>query len=55
MVAHAYPTPDTRKDALPLAVRVMHGKGTVVVCPGPIASAYGNGSTPIIRSVVRLN
>jgi hypothetical protein len=24
-----------------------------VLCPGPIASAYGNGSTPIIRSVVR--
>ena len=54
VVANAYPTPDTRKGSLPLAVRVNHGKGTVVVCPGPIASAYGNGSTPIIRSVVRL-
>jgi hypothetical protein len=53
VIAHAYPMPDTRKDALPLAVRVVHGKGTVVVCPGPIASAYGNGSTPIIRSVMR--
>ena len=50
VVANAYPTPDTRKGSLPLAVRVNHGKGTVVVCPGPIASAYGNGSTPIIRS-----
>jgi hypothetical protein len=53
VIAHAYPAPDTRKDALPLAVRVAHGKGNVVVCPGPIASAYGNGSTPIIRSVLR--
>jgi hypothetical protein len=53
VIAHAYPVPDTRKDAVPLAIRVIHGKGTVVVCPGPIASAYGNGSTPIIRSVVR--
>jgi hypothetical protein len=53
VIAHAYPMPDTRKDAVPLAVRVVHGKGTVVLCPGPIASAYGNGSTPIIRSVVR--
>jgi hypothetical protein len=53
VIAHTYPKPDTRKEAAPLAIRVVHGKGTVVVCPGPIASAYGNGSTPIIRSVVR--
>jgi hypothetical protein len=45
--------PDTRGEALPLAIRAVHGKGTVVVCAGPIASAYGNGSTPIIRSVMR--
>lgn len=53
IIANAYRTPDTRKDALPLAVRVNHGKGSVVACPGPITSAYGNATTPIIRSVVR--
>ena len=53
-VASAYPTPDTRKDAVPIAVRVRHGKGSAVVCPGPIASSYGNGSTPILRSLARL-
>ena len=53
VIASAYRSLDARKDSFPLAVRMTHGKGTVVVCPGPIASAYGNGSTPIIRSVVR--
>ena len=53
IVANAYRTADTRKDALPLAVCFNHGKGSVVACPGPIASAYGNATTPIIRSVVR--
>jgi hypothetical protein len=53
IMAHAYRTLDTRKSTVPLAVRVHHGKGTVVVCPGPIASAYGNTRTPILRSIVR--
>jgi hypothetical protein len=53
IVANAYRTHDTRKDDLPLAVRLQHGKGTVVVCPAPLASAYGKGSAPILRSVVR--
>ncbi len=53
IVAYAYRTPDTRKDALPLAVRVTHGKGTAIVCPGPILSTYGNDTTPILRSLVR--
>lgn len=52
IAARAYRAPDTRKDAFPLAVRVQHGKGSVIVCPGPIASSFGNASTPILRSVV---
>lgn len=54
VIASAYLTPDTRKDAVPIAARIPHGKGVVVVCPGPIASAYGNGDTPILRSLARL-
>jgi hypothetical protein len=53
ILATAYRTSDTRKDMLPLAVGVKHGKGSVVVCPGPIMTAYGNGSTPILRSILR--
>ncbi len=60
IVARAYRTPDTRPGptadakyaALPLAVYLPHGKGSVVVCPGPIASTYGNDSAPILRSLV---
>jgi hypothetical protein len=60
IVAHAYRAPDTRPGAtagvgdaaLPLAVRLPYGKGTAVVCLGPIASAYGSDSTPILRSLV---
>ncbi len=54
--AYAYPSPDARpnadKAALPLAVRVRLAKGSVIVCPGPIASVYGHDSTPILRSLV---
>jgi len=53
IAAHAYLAPDTRQIALPLAVRITHGKGSVLVCPGPIASTYGGDSTPILRSFVR--
>lgn len=53
IVAHAWHIADTRKDSVPLAVRVQHGAGIVVVCPGPLASAYAHASTPILRSVVR--
>jgi hypothetical protein len=53
VVAWAYRTVDTRKDRLPLAVRVQHGAGTVVVCAGPLASAYDYAATPILRSLVR--
>jgi hypothetical protein len=53
VVAFAYRTVDTRKNMLPLAIRLDHGKGSVLVCPGPIFSTYGNDSSPIIRSVVR--
>ena len=53
IVAHAYRTHDTRKDTLPLAVTVSHGMGTAVICPAPLASVYGNDSTPILRSIVR--
>jgi hypothetical protein len=53
VLARAYHTSDTRKESQALAVRVTHGKGTVVVCPGPVVSAYAGGSTPIIRSVMR--
>ena len=56
ILAQAWPTPDSRPDAdqpaLPLAVQFAVGKGTVVVCPGPIASTYGDDSTPILRSLV---
>jgi hypothetical protein len=55
-----YRAPDTRPGAtagvsdaaLPLAVRLPHGRVTAVVCLGPIASAYGSDSTPILRSLV---
>jgi hypothetical protein len=53
IVATGYRTADTRKDAVPIAIRVKHGQGTVVVCPGPIASMYGGASSPILRSAVR--
>jgi hypothetical protein len=52
-VANAWRATDTRQDSLPLAVRVQHGKGTAIVCPGPLASAYANAGTPILRSVAR--
>jgi hypothetical protein len=60
IAAYAYRTPDTRPPttpdannaALPLAVHLPHGKGSAVVCPGPIASTYGNDSTPILRALV---
>ncbi|HWG20590.1 MAG TPA: alpha-amylase family protein [Terracidiphilus sp.] len=51
IIASAYPAPDTRKDAVPIAARIRHGQGIVVVCPGPVASSYGNASTPILRSL----
>jgi hypothetical protein len=50
-IAWAWAAPDSRKDAVPLAVRIQHGKGSAVVCAGPLASAYANASTPILRSV----
>ena len=53
IAAHAYLAPDTRQIALPLAVHIPCGRGTVVVCPGPIASTYGGDSTPILRSLLR--
>ncbi|MFP5210784.1 MAG: hypothetical protein ACLGRW_16010 [Acidobacteriota bacterium] len=54
VVAAAYPTPDARKNAIPIAAQVRHGRGAAVVCPGPIASSYGNADTPILRSLARL-
>ena len=51
-LAWAWPTADTRKDAMPLAVLARHGKGTAVVCPGPLMSEYANAGTPILRSVL---
>jgi hypothetical protein len=51
IAAQAWRTPDTRKPALPLAIRMSHGKGTVVVCPGPLTSGYGDASSPILRAV----
>ena len=53
IILNAYRTLDTRKDTLPLGLRIRHGKGSVVVCPGPITSAYGMARTPIIRSAAR--
>jgi hypothetical protein len=56
VLAYAYRSPDARpnpnQSPLPLAVRLPHNKGSVVVCPGPIASAYASDSTPILRSLV---
>jgi len=51
VAALAWRTPDTRKPALPLGLRMSHGKGTVVVCPGPLSSAFGDASSPILRAV----
>ena len=52
--AYAYRTPDTRKNMLPLAVRVNYGKGIVVVCPGPLASGYADATgSPILRKLSR--
>jgi hypothetical protein len=53
IVLQAYRTLDTRKDTLPLGLRVRHGKGSVVVCPGPLTSAYGMARSPLIRSAAR--
>lgn len=53
VIAFAYPAPDTRKDALAIAVHARYGRGSAVICPGPIASYFGNASTPILRSLTR--
>lgn len=53
VIASAYPAPDARKDGIPIAVLVQHGRGSAVICSGPIASSYGNASTPILRSLAR--
>jgi hypothetical protein len=52
-LAWAWAAADTRKDAVALAVRARHGKGSAVVCPGPLMAEYANAGTPILRGVVR--
>jgi hypothetical protein len=52
--AYAYRTPDTRKNMLPVAVRVNFGKGVAVVCPGPLASGYADATgSPVLRKLSR--
>ena len=51
--AYAYRTSDTRKNMLPLAVRVRCGKGTAVVCPGPLATGYATANSKIFRELGR--
>lgn len=53
VLGHAWPSPDSRKDSMPVAVGLQHGKGTVVVCPGPFASTYGLDSSPILQSTFK--
>ena len=52
VLAWASRSRDTRRSTTPLAVRVVHGKGTAIVCPAPVMSAYDKGSTPVLRSIV---
>ena len=53
IVANCYRAPDSRKNSLPLAVRVSCGKGIAVVCPGPLASSYAIAGSPILRGAGR--
>jgi hypothetical protein len=49
----AYRSVDTRKDASPLGIQMPLGKGTVIVCPGPLMSGYGTTRASVIRAVGR--
>ena len=53
IIANAYTSDDTRRDTVPLAVSMSLGKGSVILCPGPIGTAYQRSHEPILRSVVR--
>ena len=53
VIVGAYRTMDTRKDPLPMGVRVSHGKGTIAVCPGPLFTAYADSRAAMIRSAGR--
>jgi hypothetical protein len=52
-LAQSYPDADSRTDGLPMAVRLPAGKGTVVLCPGPLLSGYASASSPITLAVIR--
>ncbi|MGB8262109.1 MAG: hypothetical protein WCE75_17250, partial [Terracidiphilus sp.] len=51
-LSSAYPAPDARKDAWPLALRIARGKGSAVVCPGPLISTFGLAGSPTLRSQI---
>jgi hypothetical protein len=53
VVAYGWPGSDTRRDSFPFAVEVQHGAGTVVVCPGPLASTFSDAATEILRAQIR--
>jgi hypothetical protein len=53
ILAYSYPAVDTRKDSKPIASLIEYGKGSVVLCSGPLLSAYEADFSPILRAVVR--
>jgi hypothetical protein len=53
IIAPAYRTLSSRGESIPLGVRVKYGRGTAVVCPGPLMTEYAIGRTPILRETVR--
>ncbi|MCL2660735.1 MAG: hypothetical protein FWD64_09495 [Acidobacteriaceae bacterium] len=53
IAAYGYGSTDTRKDGVPIAAAVSHGKGSAVVCPGPMTSLYATNTSHIYRSLAR--
>lgn len=53
IVLYAYRTLNSERDKVPLGIHVRHGKGSAVICPGPLTTEYAIGRTPLIQSAVR--
>jgi hypothetical protein len=53
IVTQAYRNADTRKGSIPLAIRLKHGSGGIILCPSPLCSAYAGESSPILKETMR--
>jgi hypothetical protein len=53
IIGSAYRTQNSKGESIPMGVRLKHGKGTAVVCPGPLMTEYAIGRTPILRETIR--